>query len=195
MAKTRYADSLATLHEAQAIYERTIDPGHPAFATLAFDIGLNYQALTEFDKAVEMHRRAVAVAAVAYGPDHPTYAKFLRSLGYALTGLERYDEAHANLSAALAILEKRLGPDHDQIAACLRNIAELRYEQGRYSEARVAIVRAVAMYEKDFVGGTAYLRFGLLVMGRIELLLGAPARAIEPLERAYAFGQDTDPGT
>jgi tetratricopeptide (TPR) repeat protein len=190
----RYEEALGTFGRAQAIYERTLRPDHPTFAALANGIGESYAALGELDRALAMFRRACAVGALAYGKDHPTYATFLVNLGGALEGLSRYDEALAALHEALAILRHRLGPRHVRVAICLEEIARVWFERGRLAKAREAIVEAVAIYEQALGGHDPDSRQALLVLGEIEIKLGAAARAIAPLERAYAFGADTDRG-
>jgi len=192
--KGRYEESLATYGKAQAIYERTLRANHPTFARLANDIGESYQALGEFDKAIAMYRRACAVGALAYGKDHPSYATFLMGLGSALKGLSRYDEALAAMHEALAILKRRLDPHHVRIAICLEFIAKVWFERARMAKAREVIVEAIAIYDKALGGHDPDSRQALLLLGHIDLELGATVRAISPLERAYAFGADTDPG-
>jgi tetratricopeptide (TPR) repeat protein len=192
--KGRYEEALGTLGKAQAIYERTLRADHPKFAELANAFGESYAALGDFDKATAMYRRACAVGALAYGKGHPTYATFLMNLGDALQGLSRHDEALAALYEALAILMRRLGPHHVRTAVCLDFIAHVWYEKTRLAKAREVVVEAITVYDKALGGHDPDSRQSLLLLGAIDLELGAAARAISPLERAYAFGADTDPG-
>jgi tetratricopeptide (TPR) repeat protein len=192
--KGQYEEALGTFGKAQVIYERTLRANHPTFAKLAQGIGESYEALGEYDKATAMYGRACAVAALAYGKDHPAYATFLMELGSALKELSRYDEALAALHEALGILERRLGASHIRVAICLEFIAKVWLKQARLAKAREVIVEAIAIYDKALGGHDPDSRQALLVLGHIDLELGATARAISPLERAYAFGADTDSG-
>jgi tetratricopeptide (TPR) repeat protein len=106
--------------------------------------------------------------------------------------LSRYDEALAALHEALAILERRLGPHHVRIAICRELIARLWFEQGSLPKARAMVTDSIAMYDKVLGGKDPDSRQALLLLGQIELKLGATERAIAPLERAYAFGANTD---
>jgi tetratricopeptide (TPR) repeat protein len=191
--KGNYLDALATLARARAVYERAVAPEHPALARVAHKLGINYAALGQFDKAVAEFRRAVAIGEVAYGKEHPTYASSVMSLGDALEGLGRYDEALALLHQALSIFERRFGFVHGRVATCLELIARALVAKGRLRDGRAAELRAIELYEQVFGATTTQLRQPLLALGDIDNELGAPARAVAPLERALALGPDTDP--
>jgi tetratricopeptide (TPR) repeat protein len=115
-------------------------------------------------------------------------------LGDTLEALGRHDEALAALREALAIFERQLGPDHVRLASCLEYIARVQVDLGHLREAHQTITRAVAMLDRLFGVNSTNQRSALLTLGAIEIKLGTPARALAPLERAYALGADTDPG-
>jgi tetratricopeptide (TPR) repeat protein len=190
--KSRYPDALSTLARAQAIYESTVDANHRSLGHVAYYRGVNYWSLAQLDKAEPQFRRAVAIAAVAYGTDHPNYGAFLMNLGGVLVDLDRPDEALTTLGAALATLEKALGPEHARVARCLEYVTRAHVAREQLAEARATITRAIAIDEKLFGRDNPTLRQPLLALGGLEIKAGAPARAIAPLERAYAFGSDTD---
>jgi len=191
--KGHYQDALDVLAKAEKIYERTVGANHPGLARVAYELGLNYAALSQFDKALVELRRAVAIGAVAHGKDHPNYASFQMKLGDTLEALGRHDEALAALREALAIFERQLGPDHVRLASCLEYIARVQVDLGHLREAHQTITRAVAMLDRLYGVNSTNQRSALLTLGAIEIKLGTPARALAPLERAYALGADTDP--
>jgi len=70
----------------------------------------------QYDRAVVVARKALAVAEKTLGPHHLSVAKSLNNLGvlYAVQG--QYAQAEPPYNRALAIREKALGPDHPDVA-------------------------------------------------------------------------------
>src|SRR5262249_26799359 len=65
----------------------------------------------------------------------------------------------------------------------------------RYADARAHAERALALREKAFGPATTKLLDSLLVLGRVELAAGRPARAVTALERGFKLlAPDTDSG-
>ena len=64
-----------------------------------------------YERAVELGKRALEVAEKNFGPDHPDVATSLNNLALLYVAQGQYAEAEPLYKRSLAILEKALGPD------------------------------------------------------------------------------------
>jgi len=102
----------------------------------------------QYDRAVEMTKKALEVAEKAGGPNHPDVATSLNNLAEMYRTQGRYAQAEPLYKRALAIYEKALGPDHPDVATSLNNLAELYRTQGQYAQAEPLYKRSLAIWEK-----------------------------------------------
>ena len=89
----------------------------------------------DYDRALEVAKRALEVAGKALGPDHPDVAANRNNLAALYYAQGDYAQAEPLFKRSLAIWEKALGPDHPNVANALENIASLYRATQRGKEA------------------------------------------------------------
>jgi len=102
----------------------------------------------QYSPAIEVGKKALAMAEKTLGPDHPDVAISLNNLKGLYREQGQYAQAEPLFKRALAIDEKALGPDHPDVATGLNNLAGLYCEQGHYAQAEPLFKRALAIREK-----------------------------------------------
>ena len=114
------------------------------------DLAVHYRHTGSYDKASNLHHRALAIAEEALGGDNPQTAAILHQLGVLEHARGQYaaGERFARRSADLRL--KTVGPDHPQLAADLSMIAAMLDGQGRHAEAESMRQRAAAIVDHWF---------------------------------------------
>lgn len=79
----------------------------------------------QFDSAISLAQRALAIREKALGPTHPDVATSLNNLAGLYDTRGDYDQAELLYKRALAIWEKALGPKHPDAATFLNKFAVL----------------------------------------------------------------------
>ena len=117
-------------------------------ATLCNELGYHLRMTGDYQAALPLYERALAIWEKVLGPDHPSTATSLNNLAGLLYAQGEYQAALPYFKRALAIREKVLGPDHPDTATSLNNLALLLKEQGEYQAALPLYERALANREK-----------------------------------------------
>jgi tetratricopeptide (TPR) repeat protein len=181
---------VAVFEQALAFVERVDPPNHPDIAGTLYGFGTVYQRTGQYAEAIEMHRRSVEIARVAFGENHPKYAQYLQAYGWALATVQKYQEALAPLTEALAITSRLRGPEHTAVASCLSDLAEIEHYLKRHDAARKHLERAIAILEKAKGKSSAAMTTALFLLGLTELDDGKDyPRALEIMERTLALAE------
>src|SRR4030067_1141488 len=90
----------------------------------------------QYDRAVPLAKKALAVAEKTHGPDHPKVATSLNNLAELYRAQGQYTAAEPLSKRSLAIVEEALSPNHPDVATSLNNLAALYLAQGQYTAAR-----------------------------------------------------------
>lgn len=100
------------------------------------------------EHALEVVKKALAVAEADPDKDQKNLALSLYQLGSTYVTLAQYEKALPIQQRALAIFEKNLGPEHPETALVLNNIGETYRRFGQYEKAQLSLQRALAIHEK-----------------------------------------------
>ena len=87
----------------------------------------------QFDQALLVENKALALAEKTRGPNHPDVATSLDGLGMIQTQQGHYAQAEASFQRELAIREKALGPKDPSVENALDRLGMLAYYQPQYS--------------------------------------------------------------
>ena len=109
------------------------------------DEALELYRTGQYDRAVVVARKALAMAEQNVGPDHLDTATSLNNLAGLYDSQAEYAKAEPLYKRALAIREKALGPDHPSVATSLENLSALYRETRRESQAAELEKRAAAI--------------------------------------------------
>ncbi len=122
--------------QAYEIYQAG-DTMRNAYSDCLNKIGLTYETLGQFDKAIFFYRRAYRINEIIYPPDHPEVANTLENIAFVYVdkmkdyprGLDLYREQYG-------ILKKKLGLNHTLTQRAQFNIANTLLKLGQLSDAK-----------------------------------------------------------
>ena len=135
---SQYHKSLAILARAERhLKSRLRNVSHPAAATVYEAMGYNYDALGEYDSALQHFKKSLNVQLSMYGyTDHPDIAR-------SYNGMANVYHSQGNHTKALQCYEKSLKMrlsiyghiDHPDIAISYHKVASMFHSQGEYRKA------------------------------------------------------------
>ncbi len=102
----------------------------------------------QYDQAIQLVERALALREKAHGAEHPDVADSLDNLAWLYDYKGDYTRSESLYLRALAINEKILGAEHPGTASSLNNLASLYQAKGDYTRAEPLFQRALAIREK-----------------------------------------------
>ncbi len=102
----------------------------------------------QYDEAIPLAERILAIREKDLGPEHPDTALALNNLAVFYKTMGAYEKAEPLYRRSLAIREKVMGPEHPDTAAVLNNLAGLYSTMGAYDKAEPLYRRSLAICEK-----------------------------------------------
>ena len=185
----RFADAVRWSRFAEAVFNRVGSGQDVLRSWWQNNLGLVHygqgrlaEALSDFEKAVEIKTRAL-------GAVHWDVALSEANVAMLLNDLGRTDEAIEKNSQALDVFIKTAGTEHPQVARTLANGAAFLLAQGKFDESRKLAQSALAIFERESANGDPALVEVLVLIGRAYLEKGQSRKAREPLERALEMSK------
>ena len=120
------------------------------WSTAEHTITLYYATISDFAKAYEHAKKAVAIGAALHGPDSPLDSTVIGHLGRVEMALGRLEEAESTYERAIGMFLKRWGPDHSRTADVKNAYALVLESAGRHKEALDMALRAHQI-KREFV--------------------------------------------
>jgi tetratricopeptide (TPR) repeat protein len=171
----RYEEGTRWAKLANAALDRS-GPGHlQVRAWLAQAEGAVLARKRDFEGALPLIRRSIALKTEALGGDHPDVAITLGNLAGVLGNLHRWPEALQAVDRALEIMKAHGG----RSATAIDNRGELLFRLGRLQEARDTFEEALKVEQSERL-----LAEPLTGLGKVRIAQGEPNGALAPLERA-----------
>ena len=157
------------------------------FAYLVGQLGFFYHTQANYDHALRVKRRVLAITEAALPAGHPTIALRLNNLASTLVELGQAAEALPLQRRALEITEAALPAGHPDIALRLDNLASTLVRWGQAAEALPLQRRALEITEAALPAGhpDIALRLGNLAHALVDL--GQAAEALPLRRRALAI--------
>jgi len=145
----------------------------------------------DYDEALPLRERVLAICEKTYGPEHPDVATCLLSLAVVLQELGETARARPLVERAHAINEKTYGLEHPKVALSLSNLGwMLRFLNGS-AQARPLLERALTIDEKTYGREHPQVAIDLSNLATLLLDLGEATGARSLLERALAIDEKT----
>ncbi len=135
----------ARIVELRAAMDRDRDL---AEATSLYNESLSLRLKGQYDQAIPLAERALALREKTLGAEHPDTANSLDALAMIYRNKGDYAHAEPLYRRALAIREKTLGAGHLDTAFSLYELAALYHNKGDYAHAEPLYRRALAIREK-----------------------------------------------
>jgi tetratricopeptide (TPR) repeat protein len=117
-------------------------------AEMLTTIGRMYDRLGDYDRALPLLERALAIARQGSPPQHGRIAQVLNDLGAVRRERGDYAAATPILEEALAIRRQALGPEHREVAVTLVELGRVYSDQGANDRAEPLLREALAIRRK-----------------------------------------------
>jgi tetratricopeptide (TPR) repeat protein len=184
----RLTEAAETFEAAAVLAAEVLGPWHPDVAKLRGNAAAALHSRGEHAEARVAFEDSLRRLEAAYGPDHLAVATTLTNLGNVHFRLGDHAAAVELGRRAIRIKEAKLGPRHPKVGTNLNNVAMALSKLGDHEASLTSYVRAEACLSEL---GPEHVSLVEPRIGQGEelLLLGRPAEAIEPLERAHALEQ------
>ena len=118
------------------------------FGTLCNAIGLIYDELADYDKALGYYEKALHIHEKVLGTEHRNTAATYNNIAIVYKATGDYDKALGYYEKALEIYKKVIGTEHPYTAATYNNIAIVYYYKGDYEKALEYLEKALHIREK-----------------------------------------------
>ena len=105
---------------------------------------------SDYKKALEYNKKALAINERVFGKEHPEIAKTFNNMGGVFHAQGDYDMALKYFGKALSIKEEALGPEHSSTAVTHNNIASVYADKGDYKSALEYYGKALTIIEREF---------------------------------------------
>lgn len=112
--------------------------------------GKLYEQIGKYNRAEEMHRRALEIRRNLFGTESAEAAASLNDLGLALIAERKLAEAEAVNKEALAIRRRIFGEENADTATSLNDLSAVYRDEDRLAEAEPMARQALAIREKLF---------------------------------------------
>jgi tetratricopeptide (TPR) repeat protein len=174
--------ALATLREPEESLRR---------AELNNNIAAIHDVAAEYEQALQLYERALAVREKILGPQHPSVATSLNNLASLHKDMAAFDQAKSLFHEAVAIKEKALGPEHPSVGLSLYNLGRVHLNAGEYDEAKAILERALSIMEKSLGKDHSNVGAALNGLGQIHRANREYEEAKASYERSLAIWEKT----
>jgi tetratricopeptide (TPR) repeat protein/nucleoside phosphorylase len=141
----------------------------------------------EYDQALPLFERALAIHEQVLGPVHPSYATILNNLAELYWAKSEYGQALPLFEQVLAITEQALGSAHPNYAISLNNLAELYRSKGEYDQALLLSKKALAIREQVLEPAHPDYATSLNTLAELYRSKGEYDQALPLFEKALAI--------
>jgi len=160
---------------------------HKETATTLNNLGLLYQYMNEYSKAIPLYIKSLNIREKKLGPKDIDVANSLHNLGRLYMEIGDYEKAESSLKRSLSICENILGMEAEITAHPLNSMGELYTKKGAYPKAESMIKKALKNMEK--ARGAYHPETGIKVaaLGRLYVAMKEYAKAEATIKRAVAI--------
>ncbi len=182
----RHDEARPVLEQLLARREELLGPEHPTVASTLDLLAAGRYEQGDLEGALEIDRRALAIARAAHGERHPDVVRYLRGMGFHLHELRRDDEALALLEEAGEILDAAGEGETPVRARQLRQLATVQAGLGRRAEAEASFRRVLAIHRATYEADHPVLADAAFSLGS-HLAYTAPEESEELVREALAI--------
>ncbi len=143
-----------------------------------------------YDEALELNQRALAIREDHLGPQHPAVADSLNNIGAIFAKQNDADSAIDFYTRALGIFEQACGSAHPDVAAALDNLASVYLHQSLPEKALAHYQRVVEILENGLAARHPRLARAYGRLGAAYLAMKQPQQALAPLRKSLDIDGD-----
>ena len=157
--------------------------------------GVVYRRLGEYNRANELHEKALMIRKRIFGEDHADVASSYNNLATVFNHLGESDQAKHLHEKALMIRKKILGEDHADVGESYNNLAAVYHRLGEYNQAKELYEKAVSIRKRIFGEDDLKVAISYSNLAAVYYGLGEYNQAKELYEKALMirtliFGED-----
>ena len=186
-ADEQYKTAITCFEEAASIRKNQLGIYSSLSASSINAIGICYDILGNYDKALEYYIQALTISEKILGKEHPNYAFCLSNIGDCYGDLGDYNKALEYHQQALAILESVYGKEHSTYVTSLTDVGDCYANLRNFTKALECFLEALAINEKIY--GKIHPNYGssLYYIGDFYNFLGDYAHALEFYRQALTI--------
>jgi len=174
--------------------EKAFGPKHPQTVIFMNDLGMLYEADSDFVNAELLYKKALIIREKTLGPNHSDVAETLNNLGRLYLTIGRYSNAEPLLQRAIEIREKSFGPDSSLVAECLLNLGNLYVQLADYDRADKMLNRSLSILEKSPGVNKMFMAQTLMNIADLYFEQNEYSRAETLVKKAIKIMQEKDSG-
>ncbi|CAF4105985.1 unnamed protein product [Didymodactylos carnosus] len=158
-------------------------PEDPYIATIHNNIGLVYNDMGDYSKALTYYEETLDFDMKTLGPNHPDVAATYNNIGDVYTAMGDYSKALTYYEQTLELKLKTLGSNHPDVAATYNNIGALYNHMGDYSKALTYFEQALELKLKTLGPSHPAVATTYNNMGRVYNDMGDYSKALTYYEQ------------
>ncbi|CAF1184274.1 unnamed protein product [Didymodactylos carnosus] len=148
-------------------------PEDPYIATIHNNIGLIYNDMGDYSKALTYYEQALELELKRLGSNHPFVATTYNNIGGVYNEMRDYSKALTYYERALELKLKTLDPNHPDVAAAYNNIGGVCDDMGDYSKALTYYEQALELELKTLGSNHPDVAAAYINIGRLYNDMGA----------------------
>jgi CHAT domain-containing protein len=145
--------------------------------------------LENYDEALRLYQRSLAITEKTYGPNHPEVASTLCNIADTYCDKGDYTAALRPAERSLKIREKALGPNHPDFADSLCSLADIYRGLGDNAQALAMAKRSLAIMQKHLRPDHPLMAQCLFVLAEVQKNRSALDEALALHQRALAINE------
>lgn len=187
-----YTAAMRTLHFIWVLWPTLVlsgcvhGPEHLRAEQLAAQARARSQA-GDYEQALELARKALAVTEAAVGPEHADTAERLVDLARLHRALGDYPQAAALLERALGIRTRVLGPEHAKTGSAHHDLGMVHLALGNLERARFHLEKGLAIRWKALGPDHPSVAYSLKILGLLLIERGDLLAARSLLDQALVI--------
>lgn len=160
-------------------------------ARLFYTLALTRRKLGDFEEAVSLMERALAIRSEILGPDHDLTIQTASEMGYTYVHVKRGEDAVRLLKPIVAAKQGKLPDDSTELLEALQLLQVAYYSAGQIAEAADVGERILTICVKRFGDDHEETEWVRINLPRYSVEAGRFDQAIPVLKKAYARFQAT----
>ncbi len=186
----KFAEALKVQEQLGALYQRLYGAQDSAGLAVCLSAQAELQRLLgHTDKALELHKRAIAMSKATHGPRHAYTASLMQAEATTYATRGEYPKAVKGFEEALQILEEALGPDHMWVAQVAQNLGLELVHTGDLKRADLLFERALKIDQATLGAEHPFVAAVLANQGEVALLRHRLDLAESKLRQAFTIAE------
>ena len=172
--------------KAQTLYQLLLErPSSDTDRALYLNqLGLVYDNMGEYSKALSSYERSLEIDKVALPPNHPSLATSYNNIGLVYMNMGEYSKALSSYERSLEIDKVALPPNHPDLATSYNNIGMVYNNMGEYSKALSSYEQSLEIYKVALPPNHPDLATSYNNIGMVYNNMGEYSKALSSYEQS-----------